>query len=67
MGNFKISDYTLDAQLRDMLKGWDVSVDEISIIKQKGDQGKAFLNNPNSDKGHSRFDKKNGKWEKTHD
>lgn len=58
-------DYTLKDQLNDMIKGWDVSADDTCVIKQKGDYGKAFVSS-DSKKGHDRYDKKSGKWEKTH-
>lgn len=58
-------DYTLKDQLNDMIKGWDVSADDTCVIKQKGDYGKVFVSS-NSEKGHDRYDKKDGKWEKTH-
>ena len=58
-------DYTIEDQLRDMIKGWDVSADDTSVIKEKDGYGRAFVAS-SSDKGHDRYDKHDGKWEKTH-
>ncbi len=65
MSKFDPKDYTLEDQLSDMLKGWDVSADDTSIMKQKGDDGRAFVSS-DSEKGHDRYDKKDGEWNKTH-
>ena len=48
-----------------MIDGWDVSADDTSVIKEKDDYGKAFISS-SSERGHDRYDKKDGKWEKTH-
>lgn len=58
-------DYTLEDQINDMTKGWDVSADDTSVIKEKDNYGRAFVSS-DSEKGHDRYDKKDGKWDKTH-
>lgn len=65
MGKWDPRDYTLEDQLRDILKGWDVYADDYWVIKERDDYGKAFVTS-NSEKGHDRYDKVDGKWEKTH-
>lgn len=65
MGNFDPKNYPLESHLKDMLKGYDVSSGDTYVIKQKGNDGKAFISS-DSEKGHDRYDKKDGKWVKTH-
>lgn len=62
------SDYTLENQLSDMLKGWAVVADETSVIKesQDGEYGRIFIES-DGDRGHERWDKVDGVWTKTHD
>lgn len=65
MGEWNPEDYSLEDQLKDMIKGWDVSADDTSVIKEKGESGRAFVKS-DSEKGHDRYDKKDVEWKKTH-
>ena len=65
MGKFTAKDYTLESQLRDMIKGYDVIADDNFVMKMDSNgHGKAFVDNPDDPKGHDHYEYIDGKWVK---